>query len=81
MLVDPDCACLERFHPAALVDAILAKKETWVRQKIWHRLRLLLVRDFTAGTDCDAVIETMRGHRLGRVIYEGSAIAIPVFPV
>ena len=26
MLVDPDCACLERFHPAALVDAILAKR-------------------------------------------------------
>ena len=28
---------------------------------------------FTAGTDCHAVIETMRGHRLGRVIWEGSA--------
>jgi xanthine dehydrogenase accessory factor len=28
---------------------------------------------FTAGVDCHAVIETMRGHRLGRVIWEGNA--------
>ena len=28
---------------------------------------------FTAGKDCDAVVETNRGHRLGRVIWEGSA--------
>ena len=27
----------------------------------------------TAGVDCDAVVETMRGHRLGRVIWEGAA--------
>ena len=30
---------------------------------------------FTAGQDCDAVVETMRGHKLGRVIHEGKAIA------
>ena len=29
---------------------------------------------FTAGEDCHAVVETMRGHTLGRVIYRGSAI-------
>ena len=29
---------------------------------------------FTAGVDCHAVVETMRGHSLGRVIREGSAI-------
>ena len=28
---------------------------------------------FTAGADVDAVIETMRGHELGRILYEGSA--------
>jgi xanthine dehydrogenase accessory factor len=28
---------------------------------------------FSAGVDCHAVVETMRGHRLGRVIWEGSA--------
>ncbi|MCP4425953.1 MAG: EF2563 family selenium-dependent molybdenum hydroxylase system protein [Chloroflexi bacterium] len=29
---------------------------------------------FTAGVDCHAVIETMRGHALGRVIWDGSAL-------
>ena len=29
---------------------------------------------FTAGADCTAVVETKRGHTLGRVIAEGSAI-------
>ncbi len=29
---------------------------------------------FTAGADCHAVVETMRGHTLGRVIYHGSAL-------
>ena len=29
---------------------------------------------FTAGVDCHAVVETMRGHTLGRVIYDGSAM-------
>jgi xanthine dehydrogenase accessory factor len=28
---------------------------------------------FTAGVDCHAVVETMRGHHLGRVLTEGSA--------
>ena len=28
---------------------------------------------FVAGTDCHAVIETMRGHHLGRVLWSGSA--------
>jgi xanthine dehydrogenase accessory factor len=29
---------------------------------------------FTAGVDCDAVVETMRGPHLGRVIWRGSAV-------
>ena len=32
---------------------------------------------FTAGVDVDIVIETMRGHNLGRIIREGSAFQIP----
>ncbi len=30
---------------------------------------------FEAGDDCHAVIETMRGHRLGKVLWSGSAAA------
>ena len=29
---------------------------------------------FTAGRDCHAVVETMRGHTLGRVIWDGPAL-------
>ena len=29
---------------------------------------------FTAGVDCHAIVETMRGHTLGRVIWQGAAL-------
>lgn len=36
-------------------------------------LVIALGPDFTAGLDCHVVIETQRGHNLGRAIYQGSA--------
>ena len=35
---------------------------------------------FTAGVDCHAVVETMRGHTLGRAYYEGSALPNTAVP-
>jgi len=35
---------------------------------------------FTAGVDCHAVVETMRGHTLGRVYYSGSAMPNTAVP-
>lgn len=59
--------------PDALVDAILAKRN--LGTKITDAPVVVGVGPgFTAGEDCHAVIETMRGHTLGRVIYSGSAI-------
>ena len=58
----------------ALVDAILAKQNLGTRKDM-APLVIALGPGFTAGVDCDVVIETMRGHRLGRAIYEGSALA------
>lgn len=58
----------------AVVDAILAKKNSGTRKGM-APLVIALGPGFTAGVDCDVVIETMRGHRLGRAIYEGSAMA------
>lgn len=57
---------------SVLVDARMAKRniDTAVDQA---RLVVALGPGFNAGTDCDAVIETMRGHRLGRVIWDGAA--------
>ncbi|WP_294898327.1 selenium-dependent molybdenum cofactor biosynthesis protein YqeB [uncultured Eubacterium sp.] len=74
MLIDPKGNCLKRFHPVAVVDAILAKKNLGTTRDM-APITIALGPGFTAGQDCDAVVETMRGHKLGRVIYEGKAIA------
>lgn len=58
--------------PAVVVDARMAKRllDTSIDQA---PLVVALGPGFTAGIDCHAVVETMRGHRLGRVLWEGSA--------
>lgn len=73
MLVDPECRVLEEARPFALVDAILAKKNLGTSRAMAQRT-IALGPGFQAGKDVDLVIETMRGHRLGRVIKEGSAL-------
>ena len=73
VLADPACTCREALRPDALVDAILAKRNLGMR--IGDAPVVIGVGPgFTAGEDCHAVVETMRGHTLGRVIYRGSAI-------
>ena len=73
VLADPDCTCRTRLRPDALVDAILAKRN--LGTKIDDAPIVVGIGPgFTAGEDCHAVVETMRGHTLGRVIREGSAI-------
>ena len=56
------------------MDAILAKKESWHNAGYGTPLTIALGPGFTAGQDVDVVVETKRGHRLGRIIREGSAI-------
>lgn len=73
LLVDPECKCLDHFTPLALVDAILAKKNLGTTKKM-APITIALGPGFDAGKDVDAVIETMRGHHLGRILYEGSAV-------
>ena len=73
VLVDPDCRCLPELQPDALVDAILAKRN--LGTAITDAPIVIGVGPgFTAGVDCHAVVETMRGHTLGRVYYEGSTL-------
>ena len=74
MLIDPEAACLSHFHPLALVDAILAKKNLGTNRSMCP-ITVALGPGFVAGVDVDAVIETNRGHRLGRVILDGPAEA------
>lgn len=72
VLVDPEGAVIQRLRPDALVDAILAKRNTGTHIAD-APIVVALGPGFTAGVDCHAVVETSRGHNLGRVILEGSA--------
>lgn len=72
VLVDPEARCLAELAPAVLVDAIMAKRNTGTTLAD-APLVIALGPGFTAGVDCHAVIETNRGHRLGRIITQGSA--------
>lgn len=73
VLADPEAACIGALRPDAVVDAILAKRN--LGTKITDAPCVIGVGPgFTAGVDCHACVETMRGHTLGRVITEGSPI-------
>lgn len=59
-------------RPMILIDAIMAKVNTGTDIHDASQV-IALGPGFTAGVDCHAIIETQRGHHLGRVLYEGSA--------
>ena len=75
LLIDPSGECIRQlkemsdgeWNYIALVDAILAKKNLGTRKDM-AELTVALGPGFTAGQDVDIVIETMRGHRLGRIM-------------
>ena len=74
LLVDPEGASIAALKPWAVVDAILAKTNLGTNRRM-ARHTVALGPGFTAGVDADAVIETKRGHQLGRIIWQGTAIA------
>lgn len=73
VLVDPAGLSIAALRPAVVVDAILAKKNLGTTKEM-APLVIALGPSFTAGEDVDVVIETKRGHNLGRVIRSGSAV-------
>lgn len=73
LLVDERASCAAVLRPAAVVDAILAKRNLGTSRDM-APITVGLGPGFTAGEDVDAVVETMRGHHLGRVILQGAAI-------
>lgn len=73
VLVDPAGLSIAALRPAVVVDAILAKKNLRTTKEM-APLVIALGPGFTAGEDVDVVIETKRGHNLGRVIRSGSAV-------
>ncbi len=73
VLTDAEGRATEMLKPDVLVDAIIAKRNLGTR--ITDAPFVIGVGPgFCAGEDCHCVIETKRGHTLGRVIDAGSAI-------
>lgn len=72
IIVDPEAECLDTIGPDVLVDAIMAKRNLGTRMD-QAPLVIGLGPGFSAGRDVHVVIETNRGHNLGRTIYQGEA--------
>ena len=70
----PDSSLVTRHSSLILIDARMAKRnlDTRIDQA---PLVIALGPGYTAGVDCHAVIETNRGHHLGRVLWHGAAEA------
>lgn len=72
ILVDPKGTAISRLKPMAVVDGILAKKNLGTNREM-APITVGLGPGFEAGVDVDAVVETKRGHNLGRVLWSGCA--------
>ena len=72
VFADPEARSIEALKPAVVVDAILAKRNLGTTRNM-APITIGLGPGFSAGDDVDVVIETARGHYLGRVILEGPA--------
>ena len=72
LLVDPAGEAIGALKPMAVVDAILAKKNLGTHKDI-APITIALGPGFEAGYDVNAVIETKRGHNLGKVLWHGCA--------
>ncbi len=72
LLVDPECKIREVLKPEVLVDAIMAKRNLGTRMND-APLVIGLGPGFRAGADVHRIVETSRGHNLGRVIEDGEA--------
>ncbi|MDO4294787.1 MAG: selenium-dependent molybdenum cofactor biosynthesis protein YqeB [bacterium] len=72
MMVDETCEVLQELRPWAVVDAILAKRNLGTKRTMADKT-IALGPGFEAGVDVDLVIETNRGHHLGRILEKGFA--------
>ncbi|MEG1846905.1 MAG: selenium-dependent molybdenum cofactor biosynthesis protein YqeB [Lachnospiraceae bacterium] len=73
LLIDPEGKCIGELSPQAVIDAILAKRNLGTHRAM-APITIGLGPGFYAGREVDAVIETMRGHNLGRLLLEGEAL-------
>jgi len=79
LVIDPAGETIRQIQPSAVIDAIIAKRNLGTHRGVapWDMapITIALGPGFCAGEDVDVVIETMRGHDLGRLIFNGCAAA------
>lgn len=73
VIVDEDCHIALSWKPDVVVDAIIAKRNTGTSITD-APIVIGAGPGFEAGKDCHCVVETKRGHDLGRCLWKGSAI-------
>ena len=72
VLIDPECRARAELQPKIFIDAVMAKRNTGTR-KTDAPFVIALGPGFTPNIDCHCVIETQRGHNLGRVLWTRAA--------
>ncbi|MGI6031270.1 MAG: selenium-dependent molybdenum cofactor biosynthesis protein YqeB [Eubacteriales bacterium] len=72
VMADPAGERARLWEPQVVVDAIIAKRNMGTSLSD-APVVIGVGPGFTAGEDCQCVVETMRGHDLGRCLYRGSA--------
>jgi xanthine dehydrogenase accessory factor len=72
LLIDPSGETICKIRPSAVIDAIIAKRNLGTHRGM-APITIALGPGFCAGEDVDVVVETTRGHDLGRLIFKGSA--------
>ncbi|NLW78981.1 MAG: EF2563 family selenium-dependent molybdenum hydroxylase system protein [Ruminococcaceae bacterium] len=73
VLVDPGALMVPALGPDVVVDALLAKRNLGTHTGM-AGIVIALGPGFAAPTNAHAIVETMRGHMLGRVVFQGSAL-------
>lgn len=72
VIIDEEGKYISEIKPRIVVDAIIAKRNMGTTKDMAD-ITIALGPGFTAGEDVDVVIETTRGHNLGRLIFDGQA--------
>lgn len=73
VIIDPNGTHIEEISPICVIDAILAKKNLGTN-KCMAPITIGMGPGFFAPDEVDVAIETMRGHRLGRLIFQGTPL-------
>ena len=73
VVIDENCSLAYDLKPLAVIDSILAKKNLGTKKEM-APITVGVGPGFSAGGDVDLVVETNRGHHLGKVIDKGKAM-------